>query len=465
MKMISSFKNRLNWQGGANVNIEELKQRIFESGVVGAGGAGFPTNVKLNENADTIILNCAECEPLLRVDQQLMAIYTDEIISALSLIVETLKANVGIIAIKAKYKEALEAINNRISQYPFIKLHLLPDIYPSGDEVMMIYEATGKVVPRGSIPIVVGAIVLNTETVLNIYNAIIKQQPVTKKYVTITGEVNSPITVCVPIGTKIKELIKMAGGQRVDEIGIVMGGPMTGILVDEDTPITKTTKAILVLPKKHTIIQRKQATTVLNIKKVMSVCSQCRMCTDLCPRNLLGHNVEPHRLMNALANGLTIDSSAFLTALGCCSCGICEMFACHHELSPRSLMMDCKAKLMAKGLKQTVSENSRVNPQRDIRAVQTKRLIARLNLTQYNNIKAPISKKEIFVDSVEIPLKQHVGVPSISNVEEQQLVHAGDVIATVPDAALGAVIHASIDGKVEKVTQNSITIRARGGRE
>jgi len=443
------------------MNFHELKQKISDSGIVGAGGAGFPTHIKLNENAETIILNCAECEPLIQVDQQLIGVYTKEILTSLNLLVESMGAKNGIIAIKEKYKNAITSINDYIDQYPLLKLHLLPNVYPSGDEVVLIYETTGKVVPKGSIPISVGAVVVNVETVLNIYEAVYQGKAVTSKYVTVIGEVNNPITIRVPIGTSVRDIIKMAGGLSLEDVEIIMGGPMTGKIVSKNAPVTKTTKAIIVLPKDHQLILKKISNTPVHIKKVMSVCSQCRMCTDLCPRNLLGHKVEPHKLMNALANGITSDLTAYTTALGCCDCGVCEMYACHHDLSPRSLMMECKQKLLSAGIKPEAKESYKVHSARENRYIPSKRLVQRLGLSKYD-VEAKIDNTLKEVNKVEILLTQHIGAPGMPQVEKEVEVKKGDIVAVIPEGKLGSIIHASIDGIIENVSGRSITIRARG---
>ena len=152
--------------------LQELKDLLKESGIVGAGGAGFPTYAKLSYDVNTVILNGAECEPLFRVDQNLLATHTDEILTGLSLVVEAVGAKEGILAYKEHYHDADEAIERVIYKYPRLRKKLLKDGYPAGDEVVLVYETTGRVVPQGGIPINVGAMVMNVETALNVYNAV-----------------------------------------------------------------------------------------------------------------------------------------------------------------------------------------------------------------------------------------------------------------------------------------------------
>jgi Na+-translocating ferredoxin:NAD+ oxidoreductase RnfC subunit len=444
------------------MNINEIKTLIFENGIVGAGGAGFPTHVKLSDKIDTIILNCCECEPLLRVDRQLLSIYTEEILEAVALIVDTVNADKGIIALKASYRDAVTALNNIIERFPKLSLKIVEEVYPAGDEVVLVYEITGKIVPEGGIPIDVGAAVINTETALNIYKAIFLNTPVTDKYVTVTGAVNNPITLKVPVGTKISKLIKRAGESSVEKFEIIMGGPMTGKIVGMDAVVSKTTKSIIVLPEDHPVILKRHIKTSISLKRAMSVCSQCQMCTDLCPRNLLGHSIRPHKVMNAIANGVTSDINAFTSAMLCSECGLCEMYSCYQGLSPKSLIGELKSKLRSKGVKNPHKVRpEKAHPMREARKVPMERLIARLSLTAYN-AEAPINEEKLQVYSVNIPLKQHVGVAAAPVVKVGDKVSKGQLIGNIEEGKLGAKLHASIDGIISAIDSISITIEARG---
>ena len=444
------------------MEIEELKSKLRNYGVVGAGGAGFPTYAKLNMNADVVILNCAECEPLLRVDRQLSKYYTKNILEALSLIVKTLKAEKGIFAIKSQYKEAIVSLHSIINKFSNIEIKILDNVYPAGDEVILVYETTGRIVPEGSIPISVGAVVINAETALNIFNAVFLNKPVIEKYVTVTGEVNSPLTIKVPIGTSIRECIEFSGSTSIKNFKIFNGGPMTGKIGDLEDVITKTTKAIIVLPEDHSLILKKQSKTSVKINRAMSVCSQCRMCTDLCPRYLLGHNIQPHRIMNALANGLTLDIEAYTSSFLCSGCGICENYACYQGLSPTAIIGELKLRLKEKGIPNTHhNKTNKVNAMRSGRKVPMERLVARLGLTKYN-INAPLVDELFKTNKVFIKLKEHIGAPTISLVKVGDRVNLGDLIGGIEEGKLGANIHASIAGIITNVDNKGITIEARG---
>lgn len=445
------------------MNINELKNIVFENGIVGAGGAGFPTHAKLSAGVDTVILNGAECEPLLRVDRQLLAVYTDEILMTLSLIVDTLGAKCGLVAVKSAYKATIDSVKNSIVNYKNLEMKILPDVYPAGDEIVLIYETTGKIVPEGSIPISVGTLVMNVETVLNIYNAIYLKHPVTEKYVTVTGNVKCPSTFKVKVGISVAELIEKSGGSLEEDYEIIMGGPMTGKIVDRKTPITKTTKAIIVLPKDHPVITKRKTNISIELKRAMSVCSQCQMCTNLCPRHLLGHSIEPHKVMNAVANGIIADTTAYTITLLCSECGLCEMYSCHQSLSPRKIISQIKTKLRQNGVKNPHSKKpEKADIMRNERLVPMERLISRLALNKYN-VDAPLSADTIVPsDSIIMQLNQHVGVAANPVVKVGDMVKEGDLIGDIPNNKLGARLHASVDGVIIDVTDHSVVIEPRG---
>lgn len=437
----------------------DLKNALFDGGVVGAGGAGFPTHAKLSDKADTVILNCAECEPLMKVDRQLMVEHTNEILSGMQMLVEAMGAKEGILAVKRSYTASIEAVNSIIGDYGKLRLHILPDIYPAGDEVVLIYETTKRVVPQGKIPIMVGCVVVNVETVLNTYRKVTSGTNVVTKFLTVAGLVNKPLTVEVPVGITVKELIEMAGGTSTDEYEILMGGPMTGRICSMNDIVTKTTKAILVLPPSCPPITKRKRTAKLDIRNAMSVCSQCSMCTSLCPRNLLGQSIEPHTFMRAIGNGLTYDVEPFLNSFFCCSCGLCEMYSCHQDLSPRRLLDQYKAGLRAKGVRIPDKPNREVNPMREERRVPEHRLVHRLGLASFD-VPAPLTACPSDIKEVKLMLRQNIGAPCVPSVKVGDRVAVGQQIAAPPEGALGTCLHASIAGTVTAVTDNFVSIKA-----
>lgn len=439
------------------MTLQELKSLLREKGVVGAGGAGFPTYAKLSYDVNTIILNGAECEPLFRVDRNLLTEKAYEILKALDITVDALGAKEGIVALKEHYTEASIAIDEVINKFPRLKKKLLEDGYPAGDEIVLVYETTGLVVPQGGIPINVGAMVINVETTLNIYNALEYSEPVTLKYITIGGAVREAKTLIVPIGTKFKDLLEEVGGPSIKEYKLLVGGPMTGRIGNLNEYVTKTTKGIFVLPLENPIVGLREYNLKIALKRAMGVCSQCRMCTDLCPRNLLGHSIEPHKIMNSLAFGLDYNSEVFINALACCECNLCSTYACHQNLNPKDIIADLKGRLRASGIKLKDSNKS-VDENRDYRRVPVKRVVARLKLSEFD-IDAPISTLSKLPSILNLSTRQSIGAAVNPIVKKGDKVSVGEVIGEVEKNNLGVCLHSPINGVIVEVDSNNIIIR------
>ncbi|MCH4280478.1 NADH-quinone oxidoreductase subunit J [Firmicutes bacterium AM31-12AC] len=444
------------------MDMKELSNILQQNGIVGAGGAGFPTYAKLNENAETLILNCAECEPLLRLHRQLLEKYAQEIVETFHLIGQAVGAKELVIGIKKAYTKTIDALNGVIGAYPEVRLGLLDEVYPAGDEVVLIYEVTKKVVRPGGLPIEQGVAVFNVETVYNAYRAINQSTPVVDKLVSVVAEVDHPVTVRVPIGTTIEDTVKLAGGITTKNPVYFIGGPMMGFIGSGSLPVTKTTNAVLVLPEEHLIIQKKRKKTSIDLKRAAACCCQCSMCTDLCPRNRLGHPIQPHLFMRAATCKDVQEPNIFVNTMFCSSCGLCEMYSCMQGLSPRTLMAEYKAGLRANGLRPPKVEAKPVGPEREYRKVPMERLMARLDLTKYNK-EAPLDESVVPVSKVKIMLSQHIGAPAAAIVKQGDKVTKGQMIAE-PAKGLSVGIHASIDGVVSEVTDKYVIIETQEGR-
>ncbi len=440
------------------MNIEQLKALLRENGIVGAGGAGFPTYAKLDQRADTLILNCAECEPLLRLHRQVLEMYTYEILSTLDMISKILEVDTVLIGIKGSYKRTVAAVKSELSSFSNIKIATLPEVYPAGDEVVLTYEATGRVVPAGSIPLEVGVVVLNAETVYNIYRAM-EGHPVTHKFVTVTGEVKKPVTVYAPLGLSVAELLKLAGGSTIEDPAYLMGGPMMGKLVELGDVVSKTTNGILVLPKTLPLIQKKLSKTAIDIRRAMASCCQCSYCTSLCPRNLLGHPIDPSAFMLSAAHKAAGNTAPYLNAAFCSGCGLCELFSCTQNLNPRSLLQATKAGLAKNGIKPAPPAMKEVHPHRELRMIPLSRLRARLGLDPYN-MSAPMDEKPIKAKRLKIALSQHIGAPAVAAVKKGDKVEIGQLIAAPAEKALSVAIHSPIAGTVSEVGKTRIVITA-----
>lgn len=441
------------------MNLQELKLKLRNAGVAGAGGAGFPAYAKLTDAADTIILNCAECEPLLKLHRQVLAEYAYEILSALEIIREATGAKDVIIALKKTYKDAINAVNSVLDKFNNFSVSYLPEVYPAGDEVVTIYETTGRIVPPGKLPIAVGVSVFNVETMLNIYNAITNDTPVTHSYVTVTGAVNKPITVKAPLGMSFKELIKVAGGTYLDDYSIISGGPMMGKLVSEIDTVTKTTTALLILPNGHPVVETRKTRVSISLKRAMGTCCQCRACTSTCSRNLLGHPIEPHVFMRTATSGVTKDLAPFLNTFFCSGCGLCELYSCPQGLSPRTLITEYKMGLRKQGVPMPeIPKEPVADKHRKMKLVPISRLTSRLGLSKYDN-PSPLNEDEIIPKKLRITYDQNIGAPAKAVVKSGDKVVKGQILASVDEKSLGLPIHSPVDGVVMDANEHFILIK------
>ena len=439
------------------MNIQQLSKIYRESGIVGAGGAGFPTYAKLSDKAEIVLLNCAECEPLLRLHRQLLKFHAEEIIKAFDITREAIGAKEGVICIKQHYKGAIEAVSALLPAYPKLRLHLLPIVYPAGDEVVMIYDATGRVVRPGGLPIEQGVAVFNVETMYNAYHAL-QGENLTSKLVTIAGEVENPRTVRVPLGAPLGEVVALAGKETAENCVYWVGGPMMGSLSSKTAVVTKTTNSIFVFPETLRFIEKLQSDWKIEKARAAASCCQCQMCTDLCPRHNLGHPIEPHKIMRAAACNDYHDVTAFLNAFYCSGCGVCELYACPQGLSPRKLTQKVKNGLRANGIKPPKDVTSRdVDPARELRKVPLDRLVARLGVNRYQK-DAPLDNElQDCFKQVKISLSQHIGAPAKAVVKAGDRVSRGDVIGAAADG-LSVNIHSSVSGVVTDVNDKFVTV-------
>lgn len=435
--------------------MNDIAIKVRDAGVVGSGGAGFPTHVKLATPVEIYLVNGAECEPLLKVDQQLAVKYAHQLVRGLQLAMQAVGAREGVIAFKAKYIEAIAAVQPLLASN--MRIHILKDVYPAGDEVITIWMATGRRVPPAALPKDVGVAVNNVLTLIHLARAVDDASPVIDRTLTISGAVSDPITVTVPVGTSMREVIARAGTITVDKPFFVNGGPMMGKLIDSiDQPITKTTGGIIVLPEDHVVIRRHRQPMQDVLAIARAVCEQCNLCTELCPRHLIGHELHPALIVRS-ANYRDIGQpSVLLSALTCSECAICEQWACPVNISPMRINVALKAKFREEGARY-VGALRPLDPMAEHRLVPTSRLVTRLAIGVYNK-KAPLDETDYQPERVVLTMRQHVGTPAVPVVQVGDIVQRGQLVGEIPAQALGARIHASISGRVESVTPQSITI-------
>ena len=445
-----------------------ITEKIQAAGVVGCGGAGFPTHAKLKGRIEHLIVNGAECEPLLRTDRWIMLNKADQLVAALCAMKQELNIPKCTIALKKDYTDEIASLEKAIARASApITLHKMESFYPAGDEQTLVYEVTGRVVPPAGIPIQVGCVVDNIATILAVYDAM-QGIPLTHKYLTVTGRVQHPVILHVPVGTSFSRCIELAGGALDNEYFVVSGGPMMGKPMNMEQAanevVTKTTSGILILPTNGYQAGQEQITLRHMLNRAKSACIQCSACSQLCPRHLLGHPIEPHKIMRKMAMaqeiGENLDDPIIRNAALCCECGVCEAYACPMGLQPRKINSLLKKKLGAAGIRYAAPQGAQytVSPERESRKVPSQRLAARIEVLPYYHY----TIRELVEDEpkqVRIPLKMHIGAPSVPVVATGDKVNVGQMIAKCPDGALGSAIHASISGTVASV-ENAIEIRS-----
>jgi Na+-translocating ferredoxin:NAD+ oxidoreductase RnfC subunit len=434
-----------------------LSEKTFNAGIVGAGGAGFPAHIKAKSKVEFVLANGAECEPLIHKDYELMLHFPKEISRGLELLIENTSAKKGYFGIKEKNAKAISAISKCLNGKT--ELTKLGDFYPSGDEYELVYAATGRLIPPAGIPLDIGCVVNNVETLYNISLAE-KDIPVTKKFICVAGAVRKPSSFFVPMGTSFKDVIEFCGGAKVKEFGVFVGGVMMGHLTfDLNEVITKTTAGIIVLPIDHYLIKRRNQPEQNWHRIGKSACDQCSYCTEFCPRYLLGYQVEPHKVMRSLGFTKTGASVWNQMAELCCSCGLCTLYACPEDLYPKEACDKAKVEMRAEGIKFVQQKPVKVHPIKDGRRVPLSQLIMKLKLQDYD-VEAPFNPNELKVNNVIIPFQQHIGKPAQAVVKKGEVVKTGQLIGKVPEGELGANIHSSIHGKVKEVTSTSISIES-----
>ncbi|HKJ42933.1 MAG TPA: electron transport complex subunit RsxC [Sunxiuqinia sp.] len=310
------------WETGINtssqlfekfeVDSQAIIDKINEAGIVGLGGATFPTHVKLvppgGMKAEMLLINGVECEPYLTSDHRVMLERGAELLVGIRLLMTALKVNKAYIGIENNKPDAIENLKKLIASDSSIAIVPLKVKYPQGGEKQLIKAVTGREVPSGALPISVGAVVSNVGTALAVYEAVQKNKPLIERVVTITGKsVEKPSNFLVRIGTPVQELIDAAGGLPEDTGKIISGGPMMGkAIASTDIPVTKGTSGILLMPEPE------------SKRKKMKNCIRCSRCVTVCPMGL-----EPYYLMTVSDKQLWEKAEAS-KIMDCIECGSCS---------------------------------------------------------------------------------------------------------------------------------------------
>ncbi len=433
-----------------------LKEIMKEAGIVGAGGAGFPSYAKLADGADTLVINGAECEPLLYTDYVLLHKEMSTVLLGIASVLEYANIPRALLCVKEHTAKRLHLVDGtRLADK--ITLKTLPDVYPMGDEISMIYQATGRVVKAGNLPITAGVIVYNVETMYNVARAVKYNEPLTWKWLTIGGNVAEPIVVKVPIGTPVWELFEKNHIVVPEGHTVLDGGPSMGKVIDvESAVITKTTKGLLILPDSCEAIASKFINGNMSIARAETACCQCTRCTDMCPRHLLGYPLEPHKMVRTAKGAAEVLPTMVLAATLCCGCGICESLACCQGISPKAVINEYKALLGKNKLRYVAKDESVVMPEREYRMIPSERWQNVLGIAKFDKLAKYVGEQKDF-SRAEIYFRQHIGAPSVAIVKEGDIVQKGDKIAESAEG-LSLPQYASVSGRVMLVEGVKIII-------
>ena len=313
---------------------EEIRAAVKDAGVVGMGGAGFPTHVKITPKDDNaiefIIANCAECEPYLTSDYRMMLEEPDRLIGGLKVIVSLFPNAEGIIAIEDNKPDAIKFIQEKVKDEPKIRVQVLKTKYPQGSERQLIYACTGRKINSSMLPADAGCIVDNCDTVIAIYRAVCESTPLMRRVVTVTGDaVKKPRNLIVKTGTLYSELLEYAEGLTCEPEKVLAGGPMMGIaLTTLDVPVTKISSALLCMEKD--VVAANPSTH----------CIRCGRCVNACPSRLV-----PQKLYECSSRG---DDAGFeaLSGMECFECGACT-YVCPAKLRLTQSFKQTRQSVMA----------------------------------------------------------------------------------------------------------------------
>ena len=438
----------------------ELKSILQKNGVVGAGGAGFPSFGKLTDSAAILVINAVECEPLMYTDLTLCGQKLDDIVLGMRAVMEYSNIPEGLLCIKDYRALHLGLADGQVLAEG-VRVKHVPNVYPMGDEINLIYTATGRLVQPGHLPISQGVIVYNSETVYNIGLAVRNDQPVVEKWLTIGGNVPEVLCVRVPIGMKVTDLFKQMNVTVPANHAVIDGGPSMGSIINvASAVVTKTTKALLILPDDIPAVTGKLCTANENLRMAASTCCQCTRCTDMCPRHLLGFPIEPHKMVRATLSTAQVTPELVLNATLCCACDICGTFACCQGISPMQVIKEFKNILGKHRVRYMADPNDHFNvsPDREFRMLNAAKWKDMLGVTKFDRyptyVETPVTARH-----VEIKMAQHIGAPSVPAVAVGDVVTVGQMIASAGNG-LSVPQYASIAGKVTYVDDRVIVIDA-----
>ncbi len=418
-----------------------------EAGIVGAGGAGFPSYAKLSAEGgiDTLLINGVECEPLLYTDYTILKNEINEVVSGARAVLDGAGIKRALLAIKEHTAKRL-SLEDGEALASGITVKVLPNVYPMGDEVSLIYQSTGRLIKPGKLPASVGVTVFNVETAYNVSRAVKYGTPVTEKWLTVGGDIEKPVVVRVPIGMCVSELFGKLGITVDERHAVLDGGPSMGKPINpEIAVVTKTTKGLLVLPRDCEAVRSKSINEKMAVSRAETACCQCTRCTDMCPRTMLGYPLEPHKMVRTAMGAVKATPEMVISATLCCGCGICESLACSQGISAKAVINNYKALLAKNKLRFSADMNIEAAPEREYRQIPSTRWASALGVQRFDKIPEYLGR--LLAERVKIPLGRHIGAPSIKAVGNMERVELGRVIASAAEG-LSVPQHASICGVV-----------------
>lgn len=424
------------------------RSKAEAAGITGTAGAGLPFHDRLTRRVDVVVANGVACEPLLDADRAVLQRFPDAVLNALSTVAACTDASRLMVAVRGTDAPLLSALEQVRRKHPAVQIMRVEDTYPLGESGQLTLALLGRQVPSSGHPEDVGVMVVNAHTLWQFGEAL-RDRPMTHRFVTVSGEVQQPQTLRVPLGVTVQELVEICGGHTlpggVADRAYVVGGPARARIVAAETPVVATTQSVMVLPSSHPVVTRATLPIEHMLTRAASMCAGCRQCTDRCPAHLGGYAIVPHLLMRGLTHRLETVSEVVTGASSCIGCRLCDV-VCPGNLSPGRIYGMVAADLRARGMGALPTQPP-TDPlvQGEARKVPRAHLIERLGVRAYAR-ELPSHDGELLVKRVLLPLP---GLDPV--VREGERVERGMPVALPTVPGQGVRLHAPIAGRVMSI--------------
>jgi len=425
------------------------------AGIVdGASGAPRPLDQRLVEAAAlkvrAVIAAAVDGEPLVATERRLAGLEAEALARGLAAVARALGAGRALVAVEERASELRSALAAP-ARKAGVEVGRVPDVARCGDPAGLAHDLLGS---AGA-----SALVVDASAVIELARALARGGGVVDRALTVAGEVLRPGVRRVALGTRVADLVAAAGGATCGEPWVALGdGPLAGRLLDRDDVVTKATRAVIVMPARADAVRRRRAPLEEQVRRSLSACEQCAMCSDACPPRLLGGRLAPHELVRAFA-GAGGGTDEVLAAIDCTSCGLCDV-ACPSGLSPRRLVEATARALLDRGVGPSADDRGPVHDLRADRRLSLALVALRLGLGG-RELDPPWDADRLHPAEVALPLKQSLGVAARPVVRAGDPVERGALVAEVPPGVLGVPLHASITGVVTEIAEGAIVIGGR----